>query len=413
MKQVRNVGQAGMLLTAGSIASAIAKWYLVWLAQRIGGPETLGTYGMILAIATPIFVAAQLGLRTVFLTLRQAYPWKNYLELRFFGLVSATIALLLFLFSSPQEMFYLGLAILSFKIVDSLQDLNVARIQYANRLKVVGWISIVNAIFSIVCSTLIAITTGSFIFAIIGATGSSLVVAVVARHIALKNAYIPETLLNGKRKIVQASFPVTVAELLSTLLLYLPVFVMSLSNDLKIVGVFTGTAYVLTAANLVGASLSKILISPLKHRFKQGGISSLYNFVQKITLFLFVSCGSVSLVFIAFGGPLFETVYGSEFALTYFELSIYSIASVCIILSLVQSVALSVMNKYYAVTAAFIVACIVSLVSGLIFMEMSVDLLMVGIGMSAVGSVCRFIVLWSVLFFSKFRRGNTSSSILN
>lgn len=106
-----------MLLVLGGIASAFSRWYLVWLAQQLGGAEGLGAYGLLFAVATPLFVTAQLGLRTVFVSKGTAYPWRSYLILRMAGLAGGTIILALFVILSPAVSLALGIAVLCLKIL--------------------------------------------------------------------------------------------------------------------------------------------------------------------------------------------------------------------------------------------------------------------------------------------------------
>lgn len=393
MSKRNSSGVVAILLIVGGVAGAFSKWYLVWLAQYIGGADLLGEYGTVLAVATPLYVLGQLGLRTILLTISRIYPWRTYVVLRWGGLVSVSLLLLLYFALSSRISMTLGLAILSLKVADSILDLDLARIQWSGNLFRVALLSLLGAPISMIFSTVAAYLTHSLVWSIWGATLGSLIVALVAGILAKRVPYEGPSEASGFKEILRASVPVTTAQLLASLLLYLPVLVLSFASDLRSVGIFTGTAYILTAADLVGSSISKILLSKFRTIKELSGKKLLRAASRKIS-YLLTGLGMIAGIILVFvGNSIFELIYGGEFGISTTVLVLYSLGAIFIVLSFVQSVALNVLNNYYGVALAYGLACIVALVVGAILVLMNLDGIVIGAAMAACGAFVRFFVL--------------------
>ena len=388
--KIRNAANtAGILLLVGSVASALSRWYLVWLAQKLEGPEILGVYGMLFAIATPLFVAAQLGLRTVFLSKSTAYPWRSYILLRAIGLTGGSGLLILIIFLTPTIPFYLGLGVLAIKIFDGISDLYLAKIQYSNKLLKLGLISFVASLLAFLFSTLGALTTQSLTFAVGGAAIASLLSTLWAMSEAHRIPYHEETNESGTADIFRSSFSVTSADLLASLLLYLPVFYLSSTGDLRAVGIFVGVSYALTAADLVGSTVAKVLITPLRNTFKVAGPLAAIGRSNSISAKALAWNAPAAVVFILIGDVFFQWVYGPEFQLSPLVLGFFALAGVSIVVSHLQAVCLNVLNHYNRVAVSFGVACAVAALTGAVLLSLGFDALIAGSAMAAAGSVGR------------------------
>ena len=115
-----------MLVASGTGAVALSKWLLILiLARAAGGTDAVGEYSSLLAIATPLFVASQLGLRTIFVSSRVVRSWHVYVVLRVCG--SAVAAFALYVIGSVLQ-FEAGLvvALALVKVADSALDILLA-----------------------------------------------------------------------------------------------------------------------------------------------------------------------------------------------------------------------------------------------------------------------------------------------
>lgn len=385
---------AGGLLLAGAIASAGAKWYLVWLAQAVGGPQELGTYGLLFAVATPAFVVAQLGLRTIFLSMRTAYPWRSYLAIRAVGLAAGTAAILVFVSLSPTIPARLGIAVVVLKLCDSILDLEIAKVQYAGNIRGVGLLTLAGAILSIAFASLAIVVTSALWLAVLASALAALAISAITRKMATTLAYNPDTTESGIGAILGAALPVTGAQLLASLLLYIPTLYLGTTATLSDVGIFVGIAYVLTIADVVGSSISKLLITPLRHLQRESGPAVMFRELNKWTAQVALAATGPAAALVLFGSWAFQFVYGSQFETSRATMAIFSAGAFFIVVSHVQSVGLNVMNRYYSVVVSFGAACLMALLAGLVLTLLSLPPLAVGAGIAAMGAFGRAAVLF-------------------
>lgn len=392
-------GFAGALLIIGGISGALSRWYLVWLAQELGGAEALGAYGLLFAVATPLFVAAQLGLRTLLLSKKIAYPWRSYLVLRLTGLSVGVLVLGLFVLYHPAVSLSLGLSVLVLKVVDGINDLHMARIQFAGRIQTMAVLLILAVPLTLIFSTLGAIAFRSLAAAVAGAALASFVTGLFSIFISYRLSYEADGVSRGFRDILSSSIPVTSGEILASVLLYIPVWVLGVFADISVVGIFAGIAYVLTAADLIGSSISKILITPLRNLGQRSGSISVVRKVNFISIWILLIGVPIGGVFMLVGSPLFQWIYGPEFSVSPIVLCLFAAGCVFVILSHVQSVCLNVLNRYYRVAVSFAVACISAFGSGMFLLILGVESLVVGSAMVAVGSFSRVATMYMGVFF--------------
>ena len=403
-------GGAAALTLVGAIAGAGSKWYLVWLAQLAGGTEYLGEYGLLFAVATPIFVVAQLGLRTIFLSSPQAYPWRSYLILRAAGLIVGSAALGMFVLLSPRVGLWLGMSVLMMKVADSFLDIEIARVQYSNRMRTVGVITIFGAALSVLLSTIAILATHSLTAAVIGATTATFIAYFVAKYVGARTSYAADFPKSGKTEILKASAPITAAQLFGSLLLYLPTLYLGAAADLGAVGLYVGAAYLLTVADLIGASVAKLLITPLRRRRAAEGdraVTAAVNAWARRALMLGIP---VLALIVPVGPAAFRLVYGDSFNLPVSIMAALGGAALAIVVSHLQSVALNVLNRYYAVLTSFAAACVLSVLLALALSLIGSDALLTGALMAAAGALVRCIWL-SVGVANHARRGTSQGDV--
>lgn len=142
------------------------------------------------------------------------------------------------------------------------------------------------AVLAIVLSTLGAFIFQSLPAAVGGAVLASFLMAVWTWRISLTAPYVPERSEPGYREILGSSFAVTLAEMLASVLLYLPVWLLGVTSELAVVGLFTGISYVLTAADIVGSGVAETLITPLRKVARRDGSRAVIKSVNQLTAVL-------------------------------------------------------------------------------------------------------------------------------
>lgn len=282
---------------------------------------------------------------------------------------------------------------MALKVADSLMDIDLARIQFSNRLFTISILTLLSSVAALAASYSTMILSDNLTITIFASAGATAIVAVVSAIVARNVPYLETSKSSGFRTILTASVPVTTAQLLASLLLYLPVLLLTWRYDLTAVGIFSGIAYILTAADLVGSSISKIFITPFRQTFLSEGRDALVRQSSRILFLLFLIGLFISMIIVLFGTGIFVWIYGPSFAPDAFSLALFSAASIFIVLSFMQSVTLNVLNRYYGVANAYLAACIVAVIVGYFCSFQILSGLVCGALMAASGAFTRFFIL--------------------
>ncbi|MFW6597665.1 lipopolysaccharide biosynthesis protein [Propionibacteriaceae bacterium Y2011] len=382
----------------GTATTSLSKWFLVWLfARSAGGADAVGVYSYVLAIATPLFVLSQLGLRTIFLSSATRWPWRTYLLLRLIGCLVGAAVLMAVIVFSPDLPVGLGVAITLLKVFDSVLDIMLARMQYGNRLVALGRVVTACGVGAMVAAAVAVVLTGSATIGVFAAALSSVGAAVWAFLAGRSVDYEPTDSSRGWRDIVRTAAPVTASQFLATFLFQLPVFALSWVADAGTIGVFAGAAYLLTVAGLTGSTLQTVLITPFRRIREHDGVHALRRRAGRITVRAVLVSAGFGVLVTALGSPVLTLVYGPGFEMGYVPLALLAVAAVATIGAFVMSVTLNVLNRYGGVTLAMGLSCVAAALAGGLFHLLGLPPLIVATGMSATGSSFRLLMMtWSV-----------------
>ena len=350
-----------VVFAAGSLSWAIAQWVLVWLFARFaGGAEAVGQYSLSLAVATPVFILGQFGLRTVYLSLQTNHSWRTYFVLRLGGIALAVVFLVFYTAITSTVNPWLWAAVLFMKSVDAYLDLLYARIQRENRLMQLGLLGLSNSFGTISVAVLAIWFTQSVPLAILGSGVVSAVVACAAQRLTAA-FHDPIAVTSGYRRIIRAGLPTTVAEGLASVSTYLPLLLLAVIADESVAGIYATAAYLFTFANLFGSILKNVLITSFRWSFERDGGRRLLRRSHRLVAVLVGFGVAVTPVIILAGSPVLQGVYGEEFAFTYKELTLLALAVVPIAPSYVYSTTLNVFNKYDGQAWIWFTACMLGL----------------------------------------------------
>lgn len=395
MRKPRSSKAGGALITISTFSWAITQWFMVWIFARKGGPEAAGEYSALLSLLTPIFIVASLGLRTIYLTHHRVWPLRTYLNLRFLGLATGGAVFLSIALLERKFTVSLILAMVAVRTIDLITDVYGASIQRQERLAWLGLLGISTSLLT-ACAVATAVLLGGSLSAAVGA--SALVYLAVlgvywhtAKPVDQDVTEPADGPLSGASTILRASVPVTVGQGIAGVAAYLPILLLGRWADTAIVGVFTGAAYLITAANLVGSVAHTILISSFRRQFSTQGAWRTYRRALKIcgVLLLVVLALIPAIVFL--GNPVLQFVYGPQFSLPRVALLLLSVAVVPIAPSYLFSAVLAVYNRFRAEAIVWLCAVVVATVSGAALLSTSFDPLNAGMVVAAVLSWTRFL----------------------
>lgn len=360
------------VVTLGNVAVAAAQWYLVWLFAQQSGPKAVGDYSTLIAMTTPVFIASQLGLRNLFVTLQRTVRWRIYLGCRLTTVgMSILIITGLVVFGPDQIDAALAWPLLLIKVSDSIGDLFYARLQKTERLFAFGLILIVVAMASATTVTVVILSTG----AIVSALWAAAVVSVVGTLVTIRVAAAepPETATEVQSRtsvraeikaLVSAGVPMSMMQGVYSLLSYVPLVVVAWFGSPSDVGRYASAAYLVVFANLVGASIETVVLPAFRAIYESEGHSALRRRVKRMCVIALLSLLPFAVLALFVGPWLLSAVYGAGFELSRVSVLYLSLAAVCTLPTYLASANLLVLNRYWATFFIGATAIIVVLVGG-------------------------------------------------
>jgi len=159
---------------AGTVVYSGSQWGILMALAKLGTPETVGVFGLALAVCAPIVMFANLQLRTVQATdVSCEYEFRDYLLLRIFTTFFALILISLIVFAGPFSsktaivIFLVGLA----KGLESISDIIYGLLQQRERMDRIAQLQVFKGIVSLFSMVYIFYLTGSLAWAVVAMTG--------------------------------------------------------------------------------------------------------------------------------------------------------------------------------------------------------------------------------------------------
>ncbi len=305
---------------AGNIAHAGAQWVLILVLARFASAEVVGAYALALAVASPVFLLANLHLRTVHATdIGEEFSFETYLGLR---LLSSAAAACVLLVSAVAGLGGSGGGILAAlaigKMLESLSDLFYGRFQLRERMAHIGKSMILRSMGVVMVMTL-ALKSGAGVV-----VGTWACAAVCAAALAFDAAAALSMEMTGKlrldpdwgtmRRLARRVAPLSLVLLFVSLNANVPRYVLAALAGEREVGVFSALASLAVAANTLVMALGQSTSTRLALSFFAGDLTV---FLRKgaVLLLLAVALGAAGITAAIAAGPqLLALLYGSAYA---------------------------------------------------------------------------------------------------
>lgn len=342
-----------VLVTAGNIMAAAAQWYLIWLFAKHSGPEAVGVYSLLIAFTSPLFITAQLGLRNLYITLQTAVSWRVFVGLRALGVLGAAVtSIMAVLVFAPDQSWPLAGAILLIKVADSVADLWFARLQRTGSLCAFGLLLVIGAVSTASVSTAAMAMTGSILLAVTAAAAVAMLSATATILLARRRPPAPAQTIGppGIPLLVRHGFPLALSQGVSSLVAYLPVAIVGWWGTAGDIGVFSSAAYLVTFANLLGASVQVAFLSDYRQRFESAGTAALRRMISRSSVLILTLLSPLVVVAVFFGPSLLAVVYGAEFDISRLAVLFFSLAAVIVLPTYLLSSFHLVLNRYWVMT---------------------------------------------------------------
>jgi O-antigen/teichoic acid export membrane protein len=304
---------------AGNAAFAASQWAMIVILAKIGTADQLGHFALAMAIATPVFLFANLNLRAAQATdMAARYSFEDYLVTRLTTSAIAWVATVLIALSlsASREAITAAAAIGLLKCVDSLHDVFYGNLQQRENMRAIARSLIARGAVSLVLFALVLRTTGSLPLAILALTIAWLAVlaAVDVREKVKLEAFarLPRTF--GNKHLVRMALPLGIVAVLDSLNINLPKYVLQLTHGAAAVGHFTALAVLIMTGGVVLSALGNVAMPRLALHAERGEIASVRRIFRALLILAVLPSVLLLPVVFLWGEQLLTLIYNAEIA---------------------------------------------------------------------------------------------------
>ncbi|WP_152190679.1 lipopolysaccharide biosynthesis protein [Georgenia satyanarayanai] len=335
-------------LTTGYLARAATQWFLLWFFAATAGPQGAGQFSLAMALSAPVFIFSQLGMRNLYMSMRDRPGLSTFFNLRtILSLAAGGVVLTIVAIRSDIGASIVG-PVIAIKFFDSLTDICVGALHANGRTSRVTASMYANAVGTTTGAGAVFYLTGDPISSLwASAVASALVFAYFG--IPVLRAYRTPTFgglrarLTESGVIARSGLPLAVAEAISTLLAYLPVLYLAETATQTEIGLFSTAMYVITFANLFYSSTQQVWLARLAQEHRAGRLraAAMPPLIAMAALGLLGAGATFALL-----PPLLPVIYGPEFGLTHSQVAPLAIAVLMLAFSYAANLLLLVLNRY-------------------------------------------------------------------
>lgn len=322
----------------GNVVYALGQWLQLIILARMGGPAAVGRYAFALALTGPVMMFASLCLRFLQASdARGAYAFREYLCLRRGTTVAAVFAIAIIASTAGvgRAVWLVLLPVCSMRAADALSDIYYGLWQQHERMNVISWGLVLNAVSSVAFMTAASRLGGGVPGAAVGAALGSCV-SLVFIHLRtvsdreLRRAIAPSPEPVAWRRLFRLSAeaaPLGLTILLGSLQQNIPRFFVQRYAGAVALGLFAAASQLTTAGDLLAGALGAAAIPRLGSFCTRGDTRSFRNLTRKLVL-AGALLGAAGVTLSAVGGRWFLVhLYRPEFGSGAHLLVILSIAA--------------------------------------------------------------------------------------
>lgn len=337
----------------GNGVFAACQWAWTIALAQLGSPQEVGILALALAITAPIFLGANLTLRSVQATdARAVHSASILLALRLLttsGALVATGLVAVFLDLEASTRFAIVVMALA-KSADSLSDVAYGGLQRIERFETISRSMILRGFFGLVALLGVFVFTKSVVWGIGGlAVAWWAVLLLVDRPVARDvladgngSAIRPSFEFAAMARLVRLALPLGITSLLMSLVVNVPRYFIQGAGGASLLGIFSAISYLMVAGTMVLSALGQSATPRMARFFADDDRSGFARLVLRLSG-LSAALGTAGVLFAwAFGEPFLRLVYGPEYAL-------YTTEFLAIMLAAVPGLVMSALG--FAVTA--------------------------------------------------------------
>lgn len=308
-------------ILAGYAASMAGHWGVLAVLARWGSPEAVGRFGVALAVAGPVALLSQLGLRKLLATDAEGrFSFGHYLGLRWVagGLLAAALAVVAAVGPYRGEAAAAILAMGGAKALEGMSDVLYGLFQREERMDLLGRSLAARGILGCLGLAAAFWATGNVAWGVGGwAAGGAVVLAAhdfpAARRLLAepaRPAWAPAPLA----RLAAMALPLGIVSCLGAVGAALPVFLLERAAGEAAAGIFTALAYLPAGVHRIVSALGEASAPRLARRLAAGEAAAFGAGVRGLTGAAAAVGAAGVLAAAAAGGPLLECLYGAAYA---------------------------------------------------------------------------------------------------
>ncbi len=302
----------------GKLTYAASRAAALMIIAKLGTPGMVGQYALAFAVTAPVFMLADLDLRSILATdSNNAAGFGDYLGLR---LVTALMGMaVVFVIALLQGGAQTGLIIIlvgSSKGIESVSDMLFGLLQKNQRLDKLGISLMLKGVLSIPAMVLPLLYLHSLPLGVALVAAALLAVLllydipVVRPYAELKIRLVPKDLWI----LLRLSIPLGIVLLFNSLIKNLPNYFIRAFYGEESLGYFSSMIYFLSAGSLVASALSQSVNARLARHFSLGDTEGFAKLFAKVLLFTLSIGVCMFLVAAAAGREILILLYRPEYA---------------------------------------------------------------------------------------------------
>jgi O-antigen/teichoic acid export membrane protein len=303
---------------AGNGLYAASQWAILSLTAKLGGPEMLGQYALVVALTTPVMMLAHLNLRAVLATdVARRHPFGDYLAVR---LGASALGILAIAWQAAASGRSRGLAAMILlaglaQSSEAISDIFYGAMQRRGEMPSIGRSMMARGMFSMSAFGLTLYGSGELAWAL---------AAMAAARVAVLMAYdwprgaAGESLARSggpaAKSILRAAFPLGLVLLLISLNTNLPRYVIERQLGLRDLGAFAAVAAFMTVGSTVVNALGQSATPHLAHHAEAGERKQFLRLTMGLTGWV-LALGIAGMATAYVLGPMILAIlYRGEFA---------------------------------------------------------------------------------------------------
>jgi len=312
-----SVGVNAAFAVSGRVVQAACDWALLMVLARATSPEAVGRYTYGLAVTAPIFLFADLQLRTLQASDEEdRFTFSDYCVTRCVWEAGAfALAVCVAYLVSPDLAMLAtigGLA--ASRACDSVADIVHGLFQKREHMEVVAVSKILRAAGSLAAGTALVYLTGDVIWVGLGMACTSLLVFLSFEMPKVRKFMSrPARLRSNLVAISKRALPLGFVSLLMSLSSNIPRYALQELHGERELALYSVAAYVVTAGSMVMTGISQALVPRLSAAYSRGDVQRFMHDLLIAVAFA-CTCGlSAVLLSLAVGGQALALLYGDAY----------------------------------------------------------------------------------------------------